>query len=94
MVVRRFTVATSGTFMTYLSASELAELVGCRRNQKSRMIAWLTQQNWAYVIDVTGQPKVARAYHDKKMGIIDPTTQERYAEGPDLEAFTSRTNRR
>lgn len=80
--------------MTYLSASELAELVGCRPNQKSRMIAWLTQHRWAHVIDVTGNPKVARAYHDKKMGIIEPTKQEPYAEGPDLEAFTSRTNRR
>lgn len=80
--------------MNYLSTSELAELVGCRPNQKSRMIVWLTQQGWAYVIDVTGRPKVARAYHDKKMGIIDPTVQERYAEGPDLEAFTPRTNRR
>jgi hypothetical protein len=87
-------VAISGTVMTYLSASELAELVGCRPNQKSRMIAWLTQHRWAHVIDVAGHPKVARAYHDKKMGIVDSTMQERYAEGPDLEAFTSRTNRR
>lgn len=80
--------------MSYLSVSELAELVGCRPNQKSRMITWLAKQGWRYVIDVTGAPKVARQYHDKKMGIGNQDARNQHAESPNLDAFTEGTNRR
>jgi hypothetical protein len=80
--------------MTYLRTSELAELVGCRPNQKSRMIAWLTKHGWRYVIDTTGTPKVARLYHDRKMGICDNKQQDDHADGPNLNAFSEGKNRR
>lgn len=79
--------------MTYLSPSELAELVGCRPNQKSRMITWLAKQGWRYVIDTTGTPKVARLYHDRKMGIGNQNPRDHHADSPNLDAFTERTNR-
>ncbi len=73
--------------MDYLSATELAGLVGCRPNQRCRMAAWLTKRHWKFELDTTGLPKVARAYHDRKMGISEEKTQARYAETPNLKAF-------
>ncbi len=74
--------------MTYLSASELAELIGCKPNQKSRMAAWLTKNNWRFETDSSGLPKVARMYHDRKMGITEEKLQVKYAETPNLQAFS------
>lgn len=76
--------ATSG----YLSANELAELVDCKPNQRSRMVSWLTSHRWKFEIGASGVPRVARAYHDKKMGISDETTRSPYAETPNLSAFS------
>lgn len=73
----------------YLSADELADLVGCKPNQRCRMIAWLTKSRWRFEVGAGGLPRVARAYHDKKMGISDETTRSRYAETPNLNAFQS-----
>lgn len=80
--------------MGYLSASELADLIGCKPNQRSRMMAWLDENRWIYVVDVSGLPKVARAYHDRKMGIAEGPAQSKYAEGPDLNAFSNPTKTR
>lgn len=71
----------------YLSASELAELVDCKPNQRSKMVNWLTSHRWRFEIGASGLPRVARAYHDKKMGISEETTRSRYAETPNLNAF-------
>jgi hypothetical protein len=73
--------------MNYLTSTELAELVGCKPNQKSRMIEWLTRSRWRHEIDLKGAPKVARAYHDKKMGITDEKAASKFADGPNLRAF-------
>lgn len=74
--------------MSYLSASELAALVGCKANQKCRMSTWLTKNRWRFEVDASGLPKVARAYHDRKMGIIEEKVSVKYAEAPNLQAFT------
>jgi hypothetical protein len=74
--------------MNYLSSSELAELIGCKPNQKCRMAVWLTKNKWRFEVDTHGLPKVARAYHDRKMGITDEKAQSKYAEVPNLQAFS------
>ena len=71
----------------YLSANELAELVDCKPNQRSKMVNWLTAHRWRFEVGASGLPRVARAYHDKKMGISEETTRSRYAETPNLSAF-------
>jgi hypothetical protein len=71
----------------YLSADELGNLVGCKPNQRCRMIAWLTKNRWRFEVGASNLPRVARAYHDKKMGISEETTRTRYAEAPNLNAF-------
>lgn len=53
----------------YLGRYELRELTGTPI--RARQILWLAQQGWPHVVDVHGRVLVARAYHDKQMGIID-----------------------
>jgi hypothetical protein len=71
----------------YLAASELAELVGCKPNQKKIMQDWLINRRWRFELDKSGLPKVARAYHDRKMGINDEYQKQRFEETPNLAAF-------
>lgn len=78
----------------YLSASELAELIDCKPNQRCKMASWLKDNRWKYEIGSTGLPKVARAYHDRKMGVIEEKMQTKYAEEPNLAAIAERANRR
>ncbi|WP_229278401.1 DUF4224 domain-containing protein [Burkholderia cenocepacia] len=53
----------------YLGRQELRELTGTP--QRARQILWLARQGWPHVVDVHGRVLVARAYHDKQMGIIE-----------------------
>lgn len=71
----------------YLTAQELASLVGCKANQRAAMVHWLTDNHWRFVIDKNGLPKVAREYHDRKLGISTETKSTKYDAGPNLEAF-------
>lgn len=74
----------------YLSAHELADLVGCKHNQRSIMIRWLERNNWTFVVDKNGIPKVMRTYRDRKLGIIDSTSaDDRYDATPNLDVFKS-----
>ena len=73
--------------LNYLSANELAELVECKPNQRTKMAAWLAEHRWKFEIGSTGLPRVARAYHDRKMGITEDKGSTKYAEGPNLSAF-------
>lgn len=74
--------------MNYLTASELADLTGCKPNQRCRMTVWLVKNKWRFESDASGAPKVARAYHDRKMGITENIHKEKYAETPNLQAFS------
>lgn len=75
----------------YLSSQELADLIGCKPNQRAAMARWLEDHSWMFVIDRNGIPKVARTYRDRKLGIeTTTTTSTKYAAGPDLEAFSRR----
>lgn len=71
----------------YLSADELAELVDCKPNQRTRMVTWLRERKWKFEVGSTGLPRVARAYHDRMMGIIDEPKRQKYADEPNLKAF-------
>ena len=77
-----------GHLSDYLSADELADLVECKPNQRSKMIAWLSKHRWKYEIGSTGLPRVARAYRDKRMGIVDEPTRSRLRDEPDRDAFS------
>lgn len=71
----------------YLTADELADLVDCRPNQRSIMIAWLQSHHWRFEVARTGVPRVARAYHDLKMGITEGKHRATHTETPNLDAF-------
>ena len=51
----------------YLSSNELAEIIGCRPNSYACMKRWLTRNNWPYVENISGFPKVSRMFHDAIM---------------------------
>jgi hypothetical protein len=71
----------------YLSAVELADLVGCKMNQRKIMQDWLNKNHWRYETDKTGLPKVAKAFHDKKLGIAEEKTKHQYDDSPNFNAF-------
>ncbi|CAN0620416.1 DUF4224 domain-containing protein [Burkholderia multivorans] len=71
----------------YLTAHELADLVGCKSNQRATMARWLDQNHWRYVLDMNGVPKVARAYRDQKLGLSMKPKATRHDAGPNLQAF-------
>jgi hypothetical protein len=71
----------------YLSSYELADLVGCKSNQRATMIRWLADNRWKFVVDRNGVPKVARAYRDQKLGLTSDTTASKYDATPNLQAF-------
>lgn len=75
------------TSFGYLSANELADLVQCKSNQRCKMVAWLKDNRWKYEVGSTGLPRVARAYHDRKMGVTDEKVSSKYADEPNHEAF-------
>ncbi|HCY61548.1 MAG TPA: hypothetical protein DHV59_01630 [Oxalobacteraceae bacterium] len=76
----------------YLSANELADLIGCQSNQRSCMTRWLDKNRWPYVIDIMGFPKVSKAYHDSRMSGI-PTPPPELATEPDFSMFDNPTPR-
>lgn len=51
----------------YLSASELASLIGCKPTSIACMRRWLDKNGWPYVENIRGFPKVWRKYHDAQM---------------------------
>ncbi|WP_395406233.1 DUF4224 domain-containing protein [Pseudoduganella sp. UC29_106] len=75
--------------ISYLSADELAELVQCKPNQRSKMVTWLTMNRWKFEVGSSGLPRVARAYHDRKMGISEEKANTKHAEAPNLQAFAT-----
>ncbi|MCW5118614.1 DUF4224 domain-containing protein [Burkholderia cenocepacia] len=80
---------------TYLTARELADLIGCKPNQRATMARWLDRNGWRYAIDINGLPKVARAFHDQKLGTAaeEPATDSRFATEPDFDALKAHIKR-
>lgn len=72
----------------YLTAQQLADLIGCKPNQRTIMTKWLADNQWPFVIDRNGVPKVARAYRNKKLGISDEAdTSSKFDDQPNRDAF-------
>ena len=55
----------------YLSRAELEELTG--RKQRPLQIAWLKARRWRHEVSDRGDPRVLRAYRDKKL--LDDKTE-------------------
>jgi uncharacterized protein YjcR len=72
-----------------LSAAEMAEIVGCKPNQRCRMAAWFRKHHWKHEIDHNGLPVVAKAYAERKLGITEDKTLTKYADSPNLQAFSA-----
>ena len=70
-----------------LTTSELAEMIGCKPNQRMKMAEWLRKHSWIYELDINGIPIVMRAYRDRKLGIIEGKVSSTYATTPDFSHF-------
>lgn len=90
LTIRAVDVARATSNVGYLSVDELGDLVGCKPNQRSKMIAWLTENRWKFEVSSAGVPRVARLYHDRKLGIADGPVTSKFAVEPDREAFANR----
>jgi hypothetical protein len=82
MTARAVERARATSHVGYLSADELSDLVDCKPNQRCKMIAWLKENKWKYEVGASGLPRVARAYHDRKMGITDEKTSTKLSDEP------------
>ncbi|CAO3959316.1 DUF4224 domain-containing protein [Achromobacter mucicolens] len=72
----------------YLSALELADLVGCKANQRAAMANWLDENRWSYVLASNGLPRVLREYRNKKLGLSnDQKPKAGLESGPNIHAF-------
>jgi len=76
----------------YLTSNELAELVGCKPNQRALMRKWLSEQRWKYIEDRNKFPKVLRPYRDKKLGFSNGH-ENKLENAPNLKAFMHRSRR-
>lgn len=76
----------------YLTADELAELVGCKPGSKACQRRWLDRHKWPYETNLAGFPCVARAYYDQRMlGLAPPVASG--PKGPNREALLKRINK-
>lgn len=72
----------------YLSANELADLIGCEPNSYACMRRYLTRYHWPFEQNLRGFPRVARAYHDARMaGQSNVAAQLELAAEPDFSMF-------
>lgn len=79
---------------SYLSADQLADLIGCAPNSRGCMKRWLDRNNWPYVLNLAGFPKVSTKYHDARMSGAVPTNTDCELElEPDFEKLRERTPR-
>jgi hypothetical protein len=51
----------------YLTADELAGLIGCRPSSYSCMRHWLTKNAWPFSMTITKFPSVSWAHHGLRM---------------------------
>ena len=72
----------------YLTADDLAELIGCAPTSFACMRRYLTRNNWPFEPNLRGFPQVSREYHDARLAGSTPpgaTTEE--GEEPDFSMF-------
>lgn len=78
----------------YLTSAELADLVGCKPNQRAAMRGWLDKHRWKYIEAKNGLPRVLRKYRDIKLGINDGKETTKLDSSPNLNAFVGIGQRR
>lgn len=72
----------------YLTATELADMIGCERNSFACMRRWLKRNDWPFEANLRGFPKVSRAYHDARMaGHAFPNEKNADLIEPDFSMF-------
>jgi hypothetical protein len=74
---------------TYLTAAELAELIGCAPTSFACMRRYLARHNWPFEPNIRGFPQVSRAYHAARMNGSGglPVLQPDPATEPDFSMF-------
>lgn len=76
--------------MNYLTAQELADLIGCAPTSFACMRRYLTRNNWPFEPNLRGFPQVSRAYHDARMsGNAQQAQLQELAAEPDFSMFVS-----
>jgi hypothetical protein len=74
---------------TYLTADELAELIGCAPTSFACMRRYLERHSWPFEPNLRGFPRVSRAYHDTRMsGAPAPGAPPAAAAEPDFSMFS------
>lgn len=80
---------------TYLTAAELAELIGCAPNSFACMRRYLARNNWPFEPNIRGFPQVSRAYHHARMhGTIALGAAPEPEMEPDFSMFEKREEKR
>ena len=80
---------------TYLTAAELAELLGCAPTSFACMRRYLARNNWPFEPNIRGFPQVSRAYHAARMsGLAPPAAQHEPDVEPDFSMFEKPERRR
>lgn len=74
---------------SYLTASDLAELIGCAPTSFACMRRYLERNNWPFEPNLRGFPRVSRAYHDARMsGAAAPGAPQDAGAEPDFSMFS------
>jgi hypothetical protein len=69
---------------TYLRKDELVELTD--RQLPGKQIEWLRSNGWKFAVSASGHPKVAREYHDYRLGTVEIEPDE--SQEPDFSHWT------
>lgn len=73
---------------SYLTADELAELIGCASTSFACMRRYLERHHWPFEPNLRGFPRVSRAYHDARMsGTVAPSLAQVVDAEPDFSMF-------
>lgn len=74
----------------YLTADELAELIGCAPTSFACMRRYLERNNWPFEPNLRKFPRVSRAYHDARMsGSVAPGAPASDSAEPDFSMFSA-----
>ncbi len=72
----------------YLTAAELAEMIGCEANSFACMRRYLKKNGWPFEPNLRGFPKVSRLYHQARMsGKLDKQAENDDFAEPDFSMF-------
>lgn len=73
----------------YLTADELADLIGCEPNSFACMRRYLERHGWPFEPNLRGFPRVSRAYHDARLsGTAAAGPALDVADEPDFSMFS------